>query len=187
MNLTLAVAPEHAAAALAEQLAPIVSGSRLAARRLGGKSLSALGPIPLYHGELDATGTRIRSRMLGWRYLVMHQEAPVAVVDLERGRGGKLTLSHIHYEVGAAHLHQALSALEKYADSPRQIRLIVFPRLHLHAIWLYSRRPIYLITHASASGPDGPDGLNRPLTRKEMTDFIIGQHQARMRRARPDP
>ncbi|CAJ2774861.1 Uncharacterised protein [Burkholderia pseudomallei] len=171
MNLTLQPAPEGIQAALAEQLALVVAHSELGAQRLDGKQLNAQGPIPIYVGDVTVTGAITRPRRMGWRFLIADDSTPLAIADLEQHERGKLVLSSVGYQTAAMHLQQALARLEHLPGMSKELRLLVVPRLHFHALWLFGRTSLYVV-----SGASGQD-LGVPLNQKAMHAWLAQQHQ----------
>lgn len=172
MELTLQRAPEGIQAALAEQLTLVVAHSELGAQRLDGKQLNAQGPIPIYVGDVAVTGAIARPRRMGWRFLIADDSTPLAIADLEQRARGKLVLSSVGYQTAAAHLQQALSRLNQMSGMSKELRLLVVPRLHFHALWLFGRASLYVV-----SGAGGQD-LDAPLNQKAMHAWLARQHHA---------
>ncbi|WP_175011426.1 hypothetical protein [Burkholderia lata] len=170
MELKLQPAPGGIQAALAQQLALVVAHSKLGAQHLTGKKLYAQGPLPIYVGDITVAGAISRPRRVGWRFLIVDDNEPLAVADLEQRSRTELALSSVGYGNAAVYLQQALSRLECLPGVSREVRVFLIPRLHLHALWLAGRTPLYVVSGA------GDQGADATLDRKTMHGWLIHQH-----------
>ncbi|WP_213956956.1 hypothetical protein [Variovorax sp. dw_954] len=164
--------PEAAHAALKEQLSLVIRTSHLASSKLGNKTVEARGPIPLYTGDVAHPGNFKNPKRVGWRYLLMEGDKPLATADLKQATNGKLVLLSLHYETAATHLHRALTQCDSTTADSRELRLLVLPRLHAHVIWLFGKDQRFIVSHSHAMQAD----QNQPLTKQDLTKFVVQRH-----------
>jgi hypothetical protein len=120
-------------------------------------SLSMSNPIPVYAGRGSILGATVSKmvRRTGWRSIVMSNASPVALVDLPKKGAVPLRPTSIRgHDAAAAFLrvlHEAdrVPGLEKTTYS---LRFIVFPGLFVTALWLASRRPLFIPTRIGSHG-----------------------------------
>lgn len=118
--------------------------------------LSVLSPIPVSAGLGFRPRTTVAKlvRRTGWRALVMAGETPVALVDLNEK--GPLSVR------GADAARAMLRVLEEAGRAPGtmevsyKLRFVVFHSLFVTALWLFSRKSLFIPTRVGNTGRPGP-------------------------------
>ena len=180
MKLTFREAPESVRSALQMQFPFIVARSKVGAEIFADRSFTtdSFGPIPTYISDIGLVGGMQSPRKLGWRYLILHADKPVAVADFEATEQGGATLASIHYRAGAEHLFEALLIAKDCPGNACEVRLLMFPRLRLVTVWLFGRRSLYVIAGSLQDIP------RTPLTRAELLAHIERKHEVNLVRRR---
>lgn len=170
-----------------QNLGPTVA---LALQQLGeplpaNPSLSVSSPIPVYAGRGSILGATVAKmvRRTGWRSIVMSNATPVALVDLpKQGAVSPRPTSIRGHDAAMAFLrvlHEAdrVPGLDKAAY---RLRFVVFPGLFVTALWLSSRRPLFIPTRIGSHG--------RPLptvyTESSFLSLLKRRHEGELRVSR---
>jgi hypothetical protein len=91
--------------------------------------------------DLQAGRALEAARPTGWRYLVLHAGAPVALAETVLDRDGNHLLAQVNYGPFAAGSARAFDAAEELEATDTEARLLHVPALHFLALWLHEDTP----------------------------------------------
>ena len=142
----------------------------LVAQHGGAMAAAATGPeIAAPHavytfGLSDiAKGKLSAAKRVGWRYLVMQQDAAVAAAQVNQGAGGTASFSHLNSGPFVAGTKEALEFTESLPDVQRdnyEVRLLSIPALYQMAIWLHGKTKDLLVPVPSPTQQAASAGAN---------------------------
>jgi hypothetical protein len=99
-------------------------------------------PHPLYlidaRDTLDITHLS-KARLVSWRFLVMSETTPLAVIELHCDSGGNLSYAKTIVGPFVAAIQQAVAAAEGLGEVVRgtyELRALIMPSIYLQALWL---------------------------------------------------
>jgi len=148
-------------------------------------SLSVLNPIPVYASRGSILGSAVGKlvRRTGWRSIVMSNATPVALVDLPQKATESPRPTSIRGHDAAAALLRVLHEADRVpglAKTAYVLRFIVFPSLFVTALWLSSRKPLFIPTRIGSHG--------RPLptvyTESNFLALLERRHAGKLRSSR---
>ena len=83
----------------------------------------------------------VAAQLTGWRYLVLHRGAPVALAETVIDRDGSHVLAQVNYGPFVAGSARAFDAAEALDTPDAEARLLHVPALHFLALWLHEDTP----------------------------------------------
>lgn len=150
------------------------------------RELDAVLPLQVYTLGLDAieTGDLTAATAVGWRYLLMRREHPIAAVELDApiGRGGKpgrLRFSHFNEGPFVEESLRAVSQAENMDETAVddfEIRILRIPALFVMAVWLHGDKKDILLPMPPTHEQLNP---NEPYTAKKFLSRLTKPSQER--------
>lgn len=158
-------------------------------------SLCVLNPIPVYahRGSILAPTVGKMVRQTGWRSIVMSNDAPVALVDLPKKGTVPLRPTSIRGRDAAVAFLRVLQEADRVPGLARttyRLRFVVFPGLFVTALWLASRKPLFIPTRMGSHGRPLPtvlteSGFMSLLRRRHAGELRISRQAMRRAAAKP--
>jgi hypothetical protein len=106
--------------------------------------------------QLAAGGTLADTRRAATRFVVEHQQAPIAVIDASVARkDGRIAILGLLGASAARDLHATALAIDetRYAKRAYEFRVLQLPALAVSAIWLHARTEDVLFPFGAALDP----------------------------------
>jgi len=156
MSLKTGKAPEKALQAVAEAVQNLKSSPDTEVMMAMGGSAKAAEkaevapPLQVYVLDLKDVGKKSlkNAQAVGWRYIVMHEDQPVAAAEVDAGGGSKVQFSHFNtgpfVEETARAIIQA-EGLDEVAKKDYEARILRIPALYVMALWLHSDKDDIII------------------------------------------